>query len=201
MLVCLALPAVAVADDEEFDHSKQYSHKGQFGLSAGGGAGFRFISTYDKGIYCGQTSTDGSGEPKKVCTGRSPTFLDLGISFGVSTGLELVIDMRLGLEQDFGAADGLDGPKQFAIAPGLRLYVRDAGLLKFFSSFQLVIDSTDYDQPDVASTDYGLRNNNGLMFDFHRTVGVYFFFGETVSFRRWFHFDLFGGIGIQARVP
>jgi hypothetical protein len=196
LLACFASTAAA----EEFDHTVQYTHKGQFGLSAQGGLGFRFIAPYDE-EYCGQISNDGTGDNKAVCSGLSPITLDLGASYGVSRSLELLLEVRLGLERDFAASEvsADEGPRQIAFAPGLKIYIRDAGLTKFFSSLQVVIDTTDYEQ--VGGTDFGIRNVNGLQFDFHRTTGVYFYVGETLAFSRWFRFEMDAGVGIQLRVP
>jgi len=196
-VLAFCLPAAAMAQEEDFDHTKQYSHHGQFGVHAQGGLGFRFIAPYKDDLYCGQLLDDGT--PKRVCSERSPISLSLGASYGVSKSLELLMEVRFGLEQDFGIAPMSDGPKQLQFAPGLKIYIRDAGLTKFFSSLQLLIDTTEYDQVDGA--DIGLRNVNGLQFDFHRTVGVYFFFGEAVGFKRWFEFELDAGVGMQIRVP
>jgi hypothetical protein len=182
---------------EEFDHTTQSSHEGQFGIHAQGGTGFRFIAPYDDGLYCGQLLDD--GEPKRVCSERSPITLELGTTYGVSKSLELMLEIRLGLEEDFGLSSTSAGPKQFHFSPGLKIYIRDAGLTKFFSSLQLAIDTTDYEQ--AGDTDFAVRNVNGLQFDFHRTVGVYFFFGETIGFSRWFRFEMDAGIGMQIRVP
>ncbi len=197
-VLTLLIPLSAVAQ-EKFDHSKQYSHKGQFGLHGQGGLGFRFIAPYDN-EFCGQlTENEANGEAKKVCSEITPLTMDLGVTFGVTHRLELMFEVRMGLANDFGESFDMEGPKQFAFAPGLRFYIRDAGLMKFFSSFQFVVDTTKYEQ--APGTDYGIRNTNGLQFDFHRTVGVYFYFGETMAFNRWFRFEFDGGAGLQFRVP
>ena len=194
-LLVFLLPASA-RGQEEFDHTKQYSHKGQFGVHAQGGLGFRFIAPYEDDLYCGQ---EHDGDYKRVCSERSPVTLELGTSFGVSKSLELLLEVRLGLEDDFGVSPGVDGPSQLQFAPGVKYYIRDAGLTKFFSSLQLLIDTTDFQQADEV--DFGVRNINGLQFDFHRTTGVYFFFGESIAFKRWFRFEMDAGIGLQIRVP
>lgn len=201
LLVALAVgwPAIASAqdeDDEEISPTTQYSHKGQFGVSAQVGTGYRIIFPYNK-EYCGQLNDN--GENKANCLGRSPAALDLALTYGVTRGLELMLEFRFGLESDFGITEGDSGPKPFAVHPGIRLYIDDAGQTKFFSAVAAAFDLTSYDQADT--TDIGIRNTNGLQFDLHKTVGIYFFFGETIGFSRWLRFELDGGLGIQARFP
>lgn len=194
--LAMARPAGA---DEPFDYRVQYTHQGQFGVQGAGGFGFRFIAPYNE-EYCGQVDQDNPSDPKAVCSARSPFALDLGLSYGVARSLELLFETRIGLERDFGASPSDDdGPRQLAFAPGIKIYIRDAGLTKFFSSLQFAIDVTDFAQ--ASKTDYGVRNTNGLQFDFHRTFGVYFYFGETLAFARWFRFEMDAGIGLQFRVP
>lgn len=198
--LALLVPTRAVAD--EFDHTKQFTHNGQFGVQAQSGLGFRFIAPYDSATeYCGQLKDDGTNENKPVCSKRSPITLDLGLSYGVSQSLEVFVEARLGLQNDIpaSATSTADGPKQRAYSGGVKYYIRDAGLTKFFSSVQFIVDVTDFKQVD--KTDYGIRNTNGLQFDFHRTLGVYFYFGETVAFARWFRFEFDTGVGLQIRVP
>lgn len=195
--LALLVPLGAVAD--EFDHTKQFTHNGQFGIQAQSGIGFRFIAPYNE-EFCGAVKDDNPADNKAVCSERTPITLDLGVSYGIAQSLEVFVEARLGLARDFGVSTtDENGPRQKAYSAGIKYYIRDAGLTKFFSSVQLLVDVTDFTQAD--KTDYGIRNTNGLQFDFHRTVGVYFFFGETLAFTRWFRFELDAGIGLQIRVP
>jgi hypothetical protein len=198
-LVCAA-PGLAAAQDEEEEISPttKYSHAGQFGFHAQVGTGYRAIFTYDEADFCGQISEQDGGN-KSACTGRSPAFLDLGLSYGLTRSFELFVEMRLGLETDFGETLMMEGPKNFVIHPGMKLYIDDAGQTKFFSSVALALDITSYEQ--APETDIGIRNVNGLQFDLHKTVGIYFFFGETIAFKRWLRFELDAGLGLQARFP
>jgi hypothetical protein len=107
--------------------------------------------------------------------------------------------MRLGLEDDFGESEGSDGSKLRAFAPGLKLYFHEAGTAKFFSTLQFVIDTTHY--PQAEQTDLGVKNTSGLQLDLHKTVGVFFFFGEEVGWSRWLRLQLEAGMGLQARFP
>ncbi|HUH04941.1 MAG TPA: hypothetical protein VML75_23245 [Kofleriaceae bacterium] len=189
----VATPAPAQA--EELDKtSVEDSHKGQFGLSARFGTGYRGIFPFDDAIYCGDPDSVG-----ELCLGRSPVFVDLGASYRVLDQLELLVEMRVGIEADFGANASTDGESLRVYAPGIRAYLRDAGLLKLFLTLQFTIDTTSY--PQAPDTDYGVRLTPGVMLDPHKTVGIMFFFGPAVTWSRWLKFEMEGGLGIQARFP
>jgi hypothetical protein len=170
-----------------------YSHKHQLGLHAQPGLGFRLLLPYNDHEYCGQD--------KRVCSGRSPATMDVGLSFGVSRSVEILFELRLGLENDFQVGNSA-GPKPFALAPGIKVYVDDEGSSKFFSTLQLNLDSTDYTASGVKEgLDIGVRNANGLLIDLHPTFGLYLFIGETLGVVRWLRLELDAGIGLQARFP
>ena len=177
---------------EELDGTGgKVSNKGQFGVHARIGTGYRGIFRYND-EYCGQTGED-------LCRGRAPFALDFGLSYRVLERLDVLMEMRLGLERDFGTSEATDGNKIRAFSPGVKVYFSDAGTLKFFSTLQLVIDTTHYPQAD--KTDFGFKNVSGLQIDPHQTIGVFFFFGEEVGWSRWLRLQLEGGLGIQARFP
>lgn len=188
-------PATATWEDRR--RASGFSHKGQVGLHIASGAGYRGIFPYDE-EYCGQLKDDGGN--RSPCLGRSPLALDVGLAFGVARTLELFVEMRFGLERDFGPAPGMDGPRARAFSPGIKLYLGDLGpTTKFFSTLQLPIDFTDHDQLD--KNDFGIRNVNGLQLDVHHTFGLFLYFGEQVSWRRWLRFEVEGGLGAQVRFP
>jgi len=180
-------------DDEE---EPTFSHKGQVGLHLQGVLGYRSIVTYDE-EFCGELKDGGAN--RSTCYGRSPFVLDVGLAYGVFSVLEVMLEMRLGLEKDIGATPNQDGPRTFALAPGVKAYLGRFGEMAFFSTLQLPIDFTSFDQVD--KNDFGVRNINGLQLDLHRTFGVYVLFGEEVSFRRWLRFEIEAGLGVQARFP
>jgi hypothetical protein len=191
-------------DDGADAETTLFSHKGQVGVHAQLGSGYRVLFPYNE-EYCGQTDSDGSA--KSVCTGRSPFFLDVGLSYGINDAVELIGEARLGLERDFAGVLGTDGPRPISFAAGVRLYVDAEGRFKFFSSLEGVIETTDYAESTqsgsaaVDGSDYGIRNVNGIMFDFHRTFGLYAHFGETITFASWLRFELNAGLGVQVRFP
>lgn len=195
-------PKEAVAededDDEDDDQEPDVSHKNQFGLHLQGVLGYRAIVTYDE-EYCGDLKQDDGGGNSAACYGRSPFGLDIGLAYGVLDALEVLLEMRVGLERDIGPAPNMDGPRMFALAPGVKAYLGRIGEMAFFSTLQLPIDFTSFDQVD--KNDFGIRNVNGLQLDLHRTFGVYVMFGEEVSWRRWLRFELEAGLGAQARFP
>ena len=72
------------------------------------GTGYRVLFPYNE-EYCGQAD-------KSVCTGRSPLFLDIGLSFGVTAGLEVLGEVQFGLESDFKGLSGAAGPTPLSFA-------------------------------------------------------------------------------------
>jgi hypothetical protein len=179
--------ALAAPPDESLEHYHQT------GLGLMPGLGYRVIAPYKENQTCGDSSGVAS---KRVCTSGVPAFLDLQLSFGVSQRLDLLVDLRFGLAHDPATVSS----HQFALAPGLRVWLDHDAPLKFYTTVQLLYDSTDYSEK-VATNDFGLRNSNGLMYDAIRNVGFYVQFGESFGFRRWFRIELDAGVGVQVRFP
>lgn len=168
------------------------SHRHQFGLSLMPGVGYRIIVPYRDNVDCG----DSSGSPKSVCTARSPVFLDVAASYGLSPRIDLLFDVRLGLE-----GERYTSSHQLALAPGLRIWLDEDGPLKFYTTIQGVYDSTAQNTNGVSDTDVGFRNANGVMYDLMRNFGFFAQFGETFGFKRWFRIEVDAGLGAQVRFP
>jgi hypothetical protein len=198
LLLYQAGASVAHAEDREArgGTSFAYNHQGQFGLYVQFGLGYRALFRYNENDFCG---TAGSG----VCTGFGSPWIELGLSYAPTNRIELITDFRIGLTNDFSPDTALvKAPRELAIAPGVKVYLNEKGSVKWFGTLQVAIDFTDYTADGVAaSIDVGIRNKNGLLVDLHRTFGVYGFFGEEVSFVRWFRVELDFGVGMQARFP
>ena len=199
-LVLLLLAAPAWADDTE---PAITSHKGQFGLSARFGLGWRAIFTYssNRPQYCGKTDptqTKNNGWAA-VCTGRTPLALDLEASYGVEDSIELTLELGLGIESDFGSMPGTDGPRPLTLAPGARFFFSEAKHSKLFVQPSLVFDFADYAQ--ASSTDISLKGIEGFWMDLHKSYGLYFFISEQLGFRRWLSGDFEAGLGFQGRYP
>lgn len=193
ILVLLALVAHSApvrADDTE---PAITSHEGQFGLSARLGVGVRAIATYDKTVFCGSDADD------RVCTGRTPMSIDLEAAYGVARSIELTLELRIGLESDFGATAGADGPRAFHLAPGARFFFSEAKRTKLFVQPSLVFDFADYAQR--SGNDFGVRGLEGFWIDLHRSYGFYFFIAETIELRRWLSGGFEAGLGFQGRYP
>ncbi|MDX2023434.1 MAG: hypothetical protein SF187_24575 [Deltaproteobacteria bacterium] len=167
-----------------------FHHKGQFGISIMPGSGYRMIVPYEDGIDCGDAESSG----KRVCTARSPTFIDAELSYGITTRLDLVAAARFGLEKDFTRT------RQFAVMPGLRIWLDQDEALKFFTMLQAVFDSTDQ-KNTVSKSDYGARVGLGFMYDPIRNLGFYAQLGATFGFKRWFRIEADMGAGVQVRFP
>jgi len=187
--VLAALAAPAAADDVE----PITTHKGQFGLSTRLGVGVRAIATYDRTVFCGADVDD------RVCTGRSPMALDLEASYGIQDRVELTLELRVGLERDFGATPGGDGPRPLHLAPGARFFFSEAKRTKLFVQPSLVFDFANYAQRD--GNDFGVRGIEGFWIDLHRSYGAYVYVAETIEFSRWLSGGFEAGVGFQGRYP
>ncbi|MCX5742081.1 MAG: hypothetical protein NT062_06260 [Proteobacteria bacterium] len=180
------------------------THKGQVQVSVRAALGLRAIATYDSGVYCGATDKDTSSGYAPVCTSRAPTTLNFELGFGVARKLDVFVELRLGLEEDFGALEtSKAGPRLVGLSPGVRYFYSEGQRTKLFSTGQLAFDFTAYKDPGGVDrgNDLGIRNLNGLWMDFAREYGAYVYFGETATFARWFDLGLEVGIGIQGRYP
>jgi hypothetical protein len=183
--------------------STRFGHHKQFGLAAQFVSGSRFIKTWDADDYCGDRGESSTGNAT-YCFSRVPVTLDLTASYGLTPKLELMFEMRLGLERDFGATQTSgNGPRLRHYAPGVRFYFDDRGMAKFFSTAQVSLDATGYEDAsgDGRGADVALRNANGIFLDFHDAYGAYAFFGEEVAFKRWLEVGIEFGVGIQGRYP
>jgi hypothetical protein len=177
-------------------------HYHQIGVGFQFGLGMRGINPYTDGAYCGKRGQNG-GANEAYCLDRSPAALDLELTYGIKPETELLLEIRLGLERDFGAAPGVEGPRVHHFAPGARFFFADTGRAKFFSTIQAVIDITGYEKATGGTygTDLGLRNVNGFWFDVHHAYGFYAFFGEELGIKRWLSAGLEAGLGVQGRYP
>lgn len=189
-------PAESQQRTKFFGGPAERNHRFQTGLSIMPGSGYRLVVPYEEGKDCGDSSGMGV---KRVCSHRVPFFLDIQLSFGVMARMDIIADLRFGLEDD----PAVKGSKQIALAPGIRFWLDQEVALKFFTTLQFVYDYTDFStaRNGTKSSDFGIRNANGLMYDPIRNVGFFVQFGETVGFIRWFRIDLDVGLGVQVRFP
>lgn len=200
--VAAAEPAPDPSGPAEVGYTRR-GHKGQFGLAAQIVSGSRFIKTWDDEDYCGDRGESSTGNAT-YCIARVPITLDLTASYGVTPKIELLFEMRFGLERDFGATQNSgNGPRLRHYAPGARFYFDDRGVMKFFSTAQVALDATGYEDAsgDSRGLDIALRNANGILLDFHDAYGAYAFFGEEIEFKRWLEVGIEVGVGIQGRYP
>lgn len=193
-LACV-IPAFAHADDFSHDRQYQFSARLAFGL--------RGIATYDDD-YCGDTDSTRPSGFAKVCTGRSPVAVDFELGYGITRAIDVIAELRVGIENDFGATPtDDDGPRPLHVAPGARFFFAEGGRSKLFTTAQLVIDLASYENAagESLGTDVGVRNMSGLWFDLGRSSGIYGFVGSTATFARWLRFELEAGVGVQVRYP
>jgi hypothetical protein len=197
-----ALAAPARADD--IDEPPATFHKGQIGISARLAFGYRGVAPHDGNkTYCGVEDANERSGFASVCTGRSPFGLDLEAAYGVATHVELLLEMRIGLEKDFGSAPNADdGPRPFHLAPGARFFFSEAKHTKLFVQPMLLMDLAGYNTATGSrGTEYGVRSIEGFWIDLHRTYGFYAFVGESAGFTPWLVAEFEGGFGIQGRYP
>jgi hypothetical protein len=170
------------------------SHRLQTGFAILPGSGYRLITPYKENQFCG----DRNGRAgSRMCTQFVPFFTELQLSFGASADLDVLLDLR------FGLADEPVRPRHhaFILSPGIRFWLDRSPTAKFFSTLQFVYDYLDFSGFDTRSSDYGVRNVNGFMFDLRRNLGLFAQVGETIAFVRWFRIDIDFGLGIQLRLP
>jgi hypothetical protein len=177
-------------------------HEGQFGLGLQLAVGMRAINPYQESTFCGTVGDNGNMN-QAYCLARTPMTLDFELTYGARPNLEALLEVRIGVESDFGQAPGASGPNVHQFAPGARFFFSESGRSKFFSTAQLVFDTSGYKESGGGDRgfDLGVRNINGFMFDFKRSYGAYIFFGEELGFKRWLSASLEAGIGFQGRYP
>jgi hypothetical protein len=200
LLIVCVVAAPAFADDTEPSGT---FHQGQLGISARFGIGERAIATYDSKYYCGTVDTTAKYGFAPVCTGRTPFAIGLEASYGVGRHIELLVELRLGIERDFGGKPGDEGPRPLFVAPGARFFFSEAKRTKLFVQPEVVFDYTGYKDATGMSrgNDYGVRGLQGLWVDLHHTAGMYLYVGETLEMARWLDASFEIGVGFQARYP
>jgi hypothetical protein len=190
--------AIVLSTTTVFADDATTFHKGKFGLSGRLSLGVRGIIPYDDGVFCGDMSSEGTNGYASACTGRTPMALDLELSYGVKPTIELVLELRIGLETDIPTTPGADdAARPFHIAPGARFFFSDTAKMKLFVQPELVLDFANY----ATGNDFGVRGIEGLWIDLHRSYGVYVFVAETLGFSRWLSAAFEGGVGFQGRYP
>jgi hypothetical protein len=197
----VAWTGAAAADPGD---SETFSHKGQFGLSARTAVGLRAIVPYNESDYCGATDASVTTGNASVCTARAPMSLGFEGSFGVTRSIDVLLELRVGLETDFGpTAAGGSGPRMLFLSPGARFFFNGAKQSSAFVTAQAVFDFTGYKDAGGSGrgSDIGFRNLLGYWFDLHKAYGLYAFAGDTATFSRWIRLELELGIGIQGRYP
>jgi hypothetical protein len=85
-------------DEPEPEPSKD--HYKQFGVALQIPAGVRLVAPYD-GEYCGDRGGNENANAE-VCVGRAPQTLDFVLAYGVKPNFEVMLELRVGVERDFG---------------------------------------------------------------------------------------------------
>ncbi|HUJ60127.1 MAG TPA: hypothetical protein VLX92_16590 [Kofleriaceae bacterium] len=193
-VLCAIASAPARADD----------HLGQVGLSMRFGLGVRGILPYDHTVYCGTADATAQYGNAAACASRVPFTLGFEASYGVGRHVDLLVELGLGLERDFGGAPGQgNGPRPLFVSPGARFFFGESKNSRLFLTTQLLVDLEDFKDANGKSrgTDYGVRGLEGYWIDLHRAYGFYLYIGETAEFARWLEGAIEGGVGFQGRYP
>lgn len=183
--------------DENVDETPrhlQFGHRFQGGIGVLVGSGY-FLEVAYGGDYCYQ---EGEEEPS-VCHGRSPVFLDIQASFGVTNRLEILAEYRLGLiTENFGNEVGqnIRESRPMAIGVGIRYYIGAENRFKFFVGALIDVDFTK-----GLKTDFTLRPIFGFLVEFVRWVGFFVQASVELGFIRSFSISLDGAAGFQFRFP
>jgi hypothetical protein len=175
-------------------------HKHQVGLEVGFGWGYRVIKPYGD-IWCGER--DG-GDNEAFCSGASPAFMEIGLSFGVLKSMDLIVDFRYGLQKD-----EVSQRNPLSLMAGIRLWLNPEDSFKWAVGFQLVMDFTKqdgenqflYNKPKKDSYDFGGRIYGQIQYDFFRYLGVYVKLSAVVGAVRWLRMEMEGLGGVQVRFP
>src|SRR5262249_49806009 len=139
-----------------------------------------------------------------TCLARVPMSLNFEGSYGVTRSIDVLLEMRVGLETDFGSTPSTsNGPRMVFLSPGARFFFNEAKASSLFATAQVVFDFSGYKDSAGAGrgADIGFRNLLGYWFDLHKAYGMYIFAGDTATFSRWMRFEVELGIGFQARYP
>ena len=181
------------ADDEEVPRSRQFGHRFQGGIGFVIGSGYFFEVAYG-GNYCYMED-----DPEaSVCHGRTPVFFDFQASFGVTDGLEILLEYRLGLleERRMSESGTPDDSRPMAFGLGVRYFIGATNRIKAFIGALLDIDFTE-----GLKTDVFLRPLFGMQVEIVRWVGFFIQASVNLSFVRSFGVALDAGGGFQFRFP
>lgn len=190
-------------DAEEAGAARTYGHHFQGGIGVLVGTGYFFELPYAN-RSCTQVE-DGVPTAGTNCQGMSPLFIDFQGSFGVTDGLEVLVEFRLGLLEQYlqnapntdeGRITDQDPTRPMAFGVGVRYYTDPLGMFKFFVGALVDIDFTPSVDVDVT-----VRPMVGFQVDFIRWVGVFLQVSPTISFIRSLRFAFDGGGGLQFRFP
>jgi len=178
-------PAAAAATSD-------LSHKYQFGVAVRMGSGYRVIAPYQE-EDCGEL--DDQGNKKSVCGGMYPLWLEVSPSFGITSTLEVLVDIRIPLDKP-----SFTNSKGFFVAPGIKYFTDPESAFKFFLTAQIVFESQSQSgNAGLASFDFGVRSALGVQIDLVRYVGLYAQAGLIFGFNRWMSFLIDFGGGLQVR--
>jgi hypothetical protein len=172
----------------------QFGHRLQGGLAFLLGTGYAFEIAYGGDNCYSEDDADAS-----VCNRQAPFFFDFIGSFGVTDGLEVLLEYRLGLiNQSVVADDGVSiaTSRPMAFGFGIRYYVSSLSRFKFNIGAIIDIDFTK-----SLKTDVYIRPIFGLQIEIVRWVGFFIQASVNMSFIRVFGITLEGGGGLQFRFP
>jgi hypothetical protein len=188
----------AEQEEQEEEEDRGFGHRFQGGLSVLAGTGYHFeIAWGDEDCYM-----EGESEGQNVCHGRSPVFFDIQASFGVTEGLEVLAEYRIGLIEETylsdpsGTSFETSNSRPMAVGVGIRYFVSPENRFKFLIGALLDIDFTKGLDVDVT-----LRPIFGLQIEIIRWMGFFIQASVNLSFIRSFGLAFDVGGGLQFRFP
>lgn len=176
------------------------SHNRQVGVEIGFGWGYRLIKPYGD-IWCGERDDNDNAA---FCTSAVPAFMELGLSFGVSKSVDVLVDFKYGLQRD-----DVSERRPLMLMPGVRFWMNPESAFKWALGLQFVMDFTKQDgesqqrfnKPKKDSFDVGARFYAQMQYDFFRYFGIYIKASGMVGAVRWLRMELEMQGGVQARFP
>jgi len=95
-------------------------------------------------------------ESGKTDVGRSTASAISKLSYGVTSSIEIEAGAETGFERDYPVT----------VTAGIRYFYNPLSFLKFFSTIETLF-------PVRPFTDFGIRNEDGIQYDFNEHVGIW----------------------------
>jgi len=119
----------------------------------------------------------------KTTVGRSTASIISKLSFGVTSALEIEAGAETGFERDFPVT----------VTTGIRYFYNPLSFLKFYSTVETLFPVRPY-------ADFGIRNEDGIQYDFNAHVGIWASAILSLTFVHGFGASAGAAAGLQFRM-